>query len=67
MASKQNETLKITNEMSLYLRFLLQEGNIICKELTLNMQFELFTTMQKKEISAKISIDGRKAKKDHQK
>ena len=48
MASKQNETLKITNEMSLYLRFLLQEGNIICKELTLNMQFELFTTMQKK-------------------
>ena len=63
MASKQNETLKITNVMSLYLRFLLQEGNIICKELTLNMQFELFTTMQKKEISAKISIDGRKAKK----
>ena len=62
MASKQNETLKITNVMSLYLRFLLQEGNIICKELTLNMQFELFNTMQKKEISAKMSIDGRKAK-----
>ena len=34
MVSQQNETLKITNEVSLYLRFLHQEGNIICKELS---------------------------------
>ena len=34
MASKQTETLKITSEMSLYLRFLHQEGNITVKELS---------------------------------
>ena len=66
MASKQNETLKITNEMSLYLRFLHQEGNITCKELSRRYpQYAVRSIYRhaKKEISVKMPIDGRKANK----
>ena len=62
MASKQNETLKITNEMSLYFRFLHQEGNITCKELSRRYpQYAVRSVYHlAKKISVKIPIDGRK-------
>ena len=66
MASKQNETLKITNEMSLYLRSLHQEGNITSKELSMcYSQYAVLSIYRhaKKEISVKMPIDGRKANK----
>ena len=66
MASKQNETLKITNEMSLYLRFLHQEGNITCKELLRRYpQYAVRSIYRyaKKEIFVKIPIHDRKANK----
>ena len=66
MASKQNKTLKITNEMSLYLRFLHQEGNITCKELSRRYhQYAVPNVYRyaKKEISVNILIDGRKVNK----
>ena len=66
MASKQNETLKITNEMSLHLRFSDQEGNITCKELSRRYPQYAVRSINlhaKKEISVKMLIDGRKANK----
>ena len=66
MASKQNEILKITNEMSLYLKFLHQEGNIICKELLRRYsQYAVRSIYRhaKKEISVKMPIDVRKTNK----
>ena len=66
MAIKQNETLKITNEMSLYLRYLHQKGNITCKVLSRHYpQYPVRSIYRhaKKKISVKKPIDGRKANK----
>ena len=66
IASKQNETLKITNEISLHLRFSDQEGNITCKELSRRYpQYAVRSINRhaKEEISVKLLIDGRKANK----
>ena len=66
IASKQNETLKITNEISLHLRFSDQEGNITCKELSRRYPQYAVRSINchaKEEISVKMLIDGRKANK----
>ena len=73
MASKQNETLKITNEMSLYLRFLHQEekGTSLTRSfqgVTLNIQIEVFTATQKKKSLLKCLLMAEKQiRDDHQK
>ena len=68
MVSKQNEneTLKITNEMSLYLRFFHQEGIITCKELSScypQYAAQSIYRQAKKKISVKMPISGIKANK----
>ena len=66
MANKQNKTQKITNEMSLYLRFLHQEGNTSCRALSYRYsQFARRSIYRhaKKEISVNMPVDGRKSNK----
>ena len=61
MASKQKKT-KITNEMSLYLRFLHQEGSVSVKELCRRYPKYAVRSIYrhaKKKISIKMPVDGR--------
>ena len=64
MASKQNKTAKISHQMSLYLRFLHQEGKISCKELKCrypNYALRSIYRHAKKKIPLNMPVDGRKS------
>ena len=55
--------MKITNKMSLYLRFLHQEGHVSCKELKQrypNYALRSIYRHAKKKITVKMPVDGRK-------
>ena len=66
MNNKQNQSVKISNEMSLYLRYLHQEGSVSCKEL--KEHYPMFASRSiyrhaRKKFTATIPVDGRKFNK----
>ena len=71
MAIKQNETLKITNEMSLYLRYLHQKGNITCKLLSRHYsQYavrSIYRHVKKKSLLKSLLMVEKQIRENHQK
>ena len=71
MAIKQNETLKITNEMSLYLRYLHQKGNITCKVLSRHYpQYavrSIYRHAKKKSLLKSLLMVEKQIRENHQK
>ena len=66
MNNKQNQSVKISNEMSLYLRYLHQERSVSCKEL--KERYPMFGSRSiyrhaRKKVTATIPVDGRKFNK----